>query len=69
MTALSTTLIAVLDKLLWLLLAYKRTEEGRGAQHERDKISKNPSAWFANHFSNGLSKQPNKTDSSDETKS
>jgi|TARA_R110002012_G_scaffold274488_2_gene460792 tRNA(Ile2) C34 agmatinyltransferase TiaS len=68
MIALGTTIAAVLDKLLWILIAYRRTKEKGEAQIERDKISKSPSAWFANHFSNGLSKQSDK-DSTDKTKS
>jgi hypothetical protein len=68
MIALGAAIAAVLDKLLWLLLAYRRTKEKGDAQLERDKLAKNPAGWFANHFSSGLSKQPNKTDSTDKTK-
>ena len=68
MIALGAAIAAVLDKLLWLLLAYKRTKEKGDAQIERDKISKNPAGWFSSHFSNVLSKQSDK-DSTDKTKS
>ena len=68
MIALGAAIAAVLDKLLWLLLAYRRTKEKGDAQIERDKLAKNPAGWFSNHFSNGLSGKPGKTDSSDETK-
>jgi|TARA_R110000796_G_C14234430_1_gene396408 hypothetical protein len=69
MIALGTTIVAVLDKLLWILIAYRRTKEKGGAQIERDKLGTNPAGWFSSHFSNGLSKQSDKTDSADETKS
>jgi hypothetical protein len=68
MIGLGTTIVAVLDKLLWILLAYNRKTEKTEAQIERDKISKNPAGWFSSHFSNGLSKQSDK-DSTDKTKS
>jgi len=68
MIGLGTTIAAVLDKLLWILLAYRRTKEKGEAQIERDKISQNPAGWFSDHFSNGLSKH-SETDSTDKTKS
>ena len=68
MIALGAAIAAVLDKLLWLLLAYKRTKEKGDAQIERDKIAKNPAGWFDQHFSNGLSGKSSKTDSTDKTK-
>jgi hypothetical protein len=68
MIALGAAIAAVLDKLLWLLLAYKRTKEKGDAQIERDKLAENPAGWFNQHFSNGLSKQSEKTDSTDKTK-
>ena len=68
MIALGAAIAAVLDKLLWLLLAYKRTKEKGDAQIERDKLGTNPAGWFSNHFSNGLSGKSSKTDSTDKTK-
>ena len=68
MIALGAAIAAVLDKLLWLLLAYKSTKEKGDAQIERDKLAKNPAGWFNQHFSNGLSKHSEKTDSTDKTK-
>ena len=67
MIGLGTAIVAVLDKLLWILLAYNRKTEKTEAQIERDKLAKNPAGWFGSHFSNGLSKQ-SKTDSTDKTK-
>lgn len=68
MIGLSTAIVAVLDKLLWILLAYNRKTEKTEAQIERDRLSKNPAGWFNQHFSNGLSKHSGKTDSTDKTK-
>tara|TARA_R110000744_G_scaffold21338_7_gene55376 strand:- start:496 stop:693 length:198 start_codon:yes stop_codon:yes gene_type:complete len=62
-------LIAVLDKLLYLLLAYRRKTEKTKAQNERDTISKNPASWFTKHFSGGVSKQSDKKSSPDKTDS
>ena len=68
MIALGAAIAAVLDKLLWLLLAYRRTKEKGDAQIERDKLAKNPAGWFNQHFSNGLSRKSDKADSTNETK-
>ena len=38
MIGLSTAIVAVLDKLLWILLAYNRKTEKTEAQIERDRL-------------------------------
>lgn len=53
----AAALLAVLDKLLWVLLAYRRAAEQARAQAENDRMEKNPGGWFAVHFGR-LREQP-----------
>lgn len=48
------SLIKLLDNLLYLLLAWKRTSDIQKAQKERYESEINPAAWFARHFPNGV---------------
>jgi len=53
----ASALLAVLDKLLWVLLAWRRGAEQEEAQDESDKLSQDPGGWFAGHFDGGMRKQ------------
>lgn len=46
----AAALLAVLDRLLWVLLAYRRAAEQKRAQAENDSMEKNPARWFTLHF-------------------
>lgn len=61
------TLLAVLDKILWVLLVWKRSVDEKKAQESRDELEANPAGWFSKHFSGRVSEQSSQSTNSDQT--
>jgi hypothetical protein len=49
-----SSVLAVLDKILTVLLVWKRSLYQKKSQGYRYELESNPSEWFSNHFSNGM---------------
>lgn len=61
------SLLALLDKLLYVMLAWKRASDSKNAQEERNEIENNPAGWFTTHFGGGV--QHSSTESNEQTDS
>jgi hypothetical protein len=49
-----SSILAILDKILTVLLVWKRSVDQKKAQERRYELEKNPDHWFSNHFSDGM---------------
>lgn len=61
------SLLALLDKLLYVLLAWKHSSDAKNAQETRDEIESNPSGWFTTHFGGRVLPESNEQTDSNET--